>query len=248
MNGGLSMFRTLLALSAVWQVFLGPALGQEAPMPRRPTGPRTVERNLFRSGGPEPPAPQRPTGPRMPRVVMEDQFGRPQDVAVYRGHVVVLIFGDRNSADANKKLGEWLHVQFHPGAQGLSPLKARRVPVRPLPGQAPGRPSPDVLAIPVACVGKVPGLVQTVIKAQLCRASPDVPVWVDFQGTMKKQFGLVPEVPNVAVLDTAGRLRYAGSGRLTNEQLEQLLAAIEGLRKETLIPPVRQTSGPARRK
>src|SRR5437763_992555 len=139
-----------------------------------------------------------------PALTFEDQFERPVSVAAHRGDVVVLLYGDRKSAEANRALGERLHVAFHPAAQGLPPARARQVPVLPLPDQPPGTRPPDVLAVPVACVGKVPGVVRAVIRGQVRSASPDVPVWLDFQDTMRQQFGLAPGVPNLVVLDAAG--------------------------------------------
>src|SRR5581483_6024454 len=98
--------------------------------------------------------------PPTPALTFEDQFERPVSVASHRGDVVVLLYGDRKSAEANRALGERLHVAFHPAARGQPPARARQAPVLPLPDQPPGARSPDVLAVPVACVGKVPGVVR----------------------------------------------------------------------------------------
>ncbi len=168
----------------------------------------------------------------VPDVVMEDQFEQARDVKQHRGDVVVLIYGDRKSADANKAVGEQVHVAFHPTAKGLPPKEARKAPVRPIPDAPAGAPAPDVLAIPVACVGKVPQLVRAVIRRQFKGASPDVPAWLDFTDVMKAQFPFKPGVPNVVVLDTKGRYRYAAGGTPTPEGMAKLLGVIEGLRRE----------------
>jgi hypothetical protein len=173
----------------------------------------------------------------LPPIVMEDQFERPEKLADGLGRVVVLVYGDRKSADANKQLGEALHMYFHPTARGLPPDRAHQAPVKPLDNVPPGTPSPDVVAIPVACVGKVPALVRSLIRSQIRAAAPAVPVWLDFQDQMKQLFGLAAGVPNVVVVDTQGRLRYTTSGQLTAEQLAQLEAAVEGLRREAVSPP-----------
>jgi hypothetical protein len=170
----------------------------------------------------------------IPVLAMEDQFEKPHDVRDHRGDVVVLIYGDRKSADANKALGELLHVTFHPTAKGLPPAQARKAPVQPLPGLPAGTRSPDVLAIPVACVGKVPMLVRALIRSQIRSGSPDVPVWLDFADLMKTQFPFRPEVPNVVVLDVQGHYRYAAGGTPTKEGTQRLVNAIEALRKEAL--------------
>jgi hypothetical protein len=91
-----------------------------------------------------------------------------------------------------------------------------------------------VLAVPVACVGKVPGLVRALIRAQLRSASPDVPVWLDFQDVMKGQFPFQAGVPNVVVLDVWGRLRYAAAGQPTEEGVGRLIGVIAGLRQEVV--------------
>jgi hypothetical protein len=171
-----------------------------------------------------------------PTLTFEDQFERPVSVAAHRGDVVVLLYGDRKSAEANRALGERLHVAFHPAAQGQPPARARLAPVLPLPDQPPGAHSPDVLAVPVACVGKVPGVVRAVIRGQVRSASPDVPVWLDFQDTMRQQFGLAAGVPNLVVLDAAGRLRYRAAGPLTGQQFDQVVAFLQGLRREAAGP------------
>jgi hypothetical protein len=177
---------------------------------------------------------QEPARVVVPAVVMEDQFDKVHDVTQHRGHVVVLIYGDRQSADANKTLGEHLHVHFHPAAKGLPPAQARKAPVRPVPGAPEGMRSPDVLAIPIACVGQVPALVKGIIKGQFRRGSPDVAVWLDFQDLMKAQFLFKPGVPNVVVLDTQGRYRYAAAGQPTPQGLDQLFAMIEQMRQEAI--------------
>jgi hypothetical protein len=171
---------------------------------------------------------------RVAIVKMEDQFGRPHDAARLRGNVVVLIYGDRKSADANRELGEKLHVLFHSSARGQPPARARLAPVKPVPGQQAGTRPPEVHAIPVACVGAVPAVVQRLLSAQMRSASPDVPVWLDFEDAMKQQFPFAAGVPNVAVLDAHGRYRYRASGALQPEQFNQFVGVIEALRMEAI--------------
>jgi hypothetical protein len=170
--------------------------------------------------------------PATPVVKMEDQFEKAHDVADHRGDVVVLIYGDRASAGANRALGEQLHVYYHPTAKGQPPAQARQAPVSPVPGAPAGARSPDVLAVPVACIGKVPRLVAALIRAHIRSGAPDVPVWLDFEDTMKGQFPFQAGVPNVVVLDVWGRLRYAAAGQPTAAGEARLIATIDGLRKE----------------
>ena len=166
----------------------------------------------------------------VPDVMMEDQFEQAHDVKHHRGSVVVLIYGDRASANANRALGEQLHVTFHPTAKGQPPAQARTAPVTPIAGAAM---SPDMLTVP-ACIGKVPMLVRRLIRGQMKSGSPEVPVWLDFEDTMKTQFALKAGVPNVVVLDAQGRYRYAAAGVPTREGMEKLVGAIEGYRREAV--------------
>jgi hypothetical protein len=176
-------------------------------------------------------------------VAMEDQFHRTHRPADHRGDVLVLIYGDRGSADANRALGEWLHVHFHPAAQGQPPGKARLAPVKPLANLPAGGRSPDVVVVPIACIGEVPGVVRTLIAGQFRRGSPDVPVWLDFTGVMKKNYGLKEAHPNVAVFDTQGQYRLCWTapprGPITPQQHNDLAASIEAIRREILTSPMK---------
>jgi hypothetical protein len=165
-------------------------------------------------------------------LTIEDQFERPQTVPGHRGAVLVLLYGDRAGADANKYLGEQLHLVFHPSARGQAPAQARQAPVIPVSGLPAGARSPDVHIVPAASLGSVPAVLRGIIRGQFRNVSPDVPVWLDWQDVLKHSFGLAPGVPNVLVIDTQGRLRYTLSGALDQPTFDQLTAAIEGLRRE----------------
>jgi hypothetical protein len=168
----------------------------------------------------------------VPPLTLSDQFGQDHTVADLRGRIVVLVYGDRKSADANRALGEWLHVFFHPSAMGQTPAMARLAPVKPVDPRWVKDPGPEVVAVPVAAIGKVPVLVAGIIRRQMRCGSPEVPIWLDFRDDMADLFGLKPGVSNVAVVDCQGRLRYTATGPLSTEQQKQLASAIEGLRLE----------------
>jgi hypothetical protein len=170
----------------------------------------------------------------VPDVTMEDQFEKAHDVKAHRGSVLVLIYGDKTSASANRALGEQLHVRYHPAAKGQPAARARTAPAAPVAGAPPGAKSPDVVAVPVACVGPVPNLVRKLIRAQVKGGSPDVPVWLDFADAMKSRFPFKPGVPNVVVLDAEGRYRYAAAGAPTRDGLARLYAVIDSLRREAM--------------
>jgi hypothetical protein len=178
------------------------------------------------------PADPKPATPRPADLVLEDQFGRKQDIAGYRGEVILLVYGDRTGTDACRELGEKLHVLFHPSAAGQSPAKARGAAVVPLPGVAPGKRSPDVVILPVAVAGQVPGVVRDLIRTQMRVASPDVPVWLDFIGVMEKDYGLRAGQPNLALFDATGRLRLKVNGTPDEPTTNKLLQSIQDLRAE----------------
>ena len=164
--------------------------------------------------------------------MLEDQFGRKQDIAGLRGEVVMLVYGDRKATDACREFGEKLHVLFHPSAAGMTPAKARSAPVAPLQGVRPGGRSPDVVVVPVAVPGNVPGVVRDLLRREVKKASPDVPVWLDFTGAMGEKFGLRDGQPNVAVFDAAGRLRLKVNGTPDAATVEKLLQTVQDLRAE----------------
>ena len=174
----------------------------------------------------------KPADPTVEKLVLEDQFGRRQDLATFRGDVVILVYGDRRANEACKEFGEKLHVLFHPTAAGLPAAKARTAPVAPLPGVAAGSRSPDVFVVPVAAAGKVPGVVKDLIRSQVKSACPDVPVWLDFSGVMEKNYGLRAGQPNVVVFDAAGRVRLKVAGTPDQAANEKLLQTVQNLRAE----------------
>ena len=165
-------------------------------------------------------------------LVVEDQFARRQDLAAHRGDVVVLVYGDRKGMDSCKELGAKLHVVFHPTAADQTPEKARKAPVIALEGLAAGTRSPDALILPVAAAGNIPGVVKDIIRSQIKKASPDVPVWLDFTGVMEKQFGMRAGEPNIVVFDGVGRLRLKVNGTPDQATTDKLLQTVQNLRAE----------------
>lgn len=167
-------------------------------------------------------------------LALEDQFDRKVDLAAYRGSVVVLVYGDRRGTDACKALGEQLHVCWHPDAKGQPPAKAQAAPVVGLDGLPPGKAAPDVRVIPVACCGRVPGPIRGVIRTQIAKGAPDVPVWLDFGDAMKANFGLTPGEPNLVVIDAAGRPRGKVNGTPDAATLDGVVRTVQQLRAEAL--------------
>lgn len=188
---------------------------------------------------PEPDQPRKEQEVRPVRIVLPDQYEREQDTARYRGDVLVVLYGDRQGMPANKELGEKLQVQFHPDAAGQSPGRAALAPPTPLQGLPAGQEPPDVRIIPVAAIGKVPGVVENIVRNQVKKASPEVPVWLDFGDTMARTFGMRPGQPNLVVLDGWGRLRFRVAGEIDAPTYARLVEVIDYLRKETagLVQP-----------
>jgi len=163
---------------------------------------------------------------------LEDQFERKHSLADHRGKVVILVFGDRKGTDSSRELGSKLHVLFHPTAEGQSPDKAHKAPVAALPGVPAGVPSPEVAVIPVAVAGKVPDLVKGLIRSSLKKDAADLPVWLDFGTAMTDQFGIKEGEPNLAVIDSKGRMRLKLNGMPDKAAFEKVLQTTQNLRAE----------------
>jgi hypothetical protein len=177
---------------------------------------------------------QQPMMPPTVQLSLYDQFETKHDLSELRGQVVILFYGDRDGMQENKDLGQRLHVQFHPSAAGKPPGTASDAPVIPLAGLPEGAMSPNVRVIPVACVGEVPGLVENIVRNQAKAASPKVPVWLDFGESMKNTFGIKEGAPNLAVIDTEGRLRWKAHGNLDPATYARLVQVIDILRREAV--------------
>jgi hypothetical protein len=172
--------------------------------------------------------------PLVPTLVMQDQFAKAHDVSKLRGEVVVLVFADRGGAEASRDLGAKLHVHFHPTAKGKPATTAAQAPVRAIPGVPSGVKVPDAKMIPIAVIGDVPAAMHPMIRFRFRQVAADAPIWLDFTDAMRKQFTVEKDVPNVAVLDVDGQVRYTTSGKLTTQQFDELAQAIETLRREAL--------------
>jgi predicted transcriptional regulator len=60
--------------------------------------------------------------------------------------------------------------------------------------------------------------------------SPHVPVWLDFDGSLERMFGIIPGEANVVVLDTAGRVHSVLSGNFTEQEYAQFVGLLDQLR------------------
>jgi hypothetical protein len=69
-----------------------------------------------------------------------------------------------------------------------------------------------------------------VARTRLRQESPHVSVWLDFDDVMRQTFGMAAGVPNVAVVDTAGRPHRVVSGQLDQLAFEELVVTIDRIR------------------
>lgn len=172
------------------------------------------------------------TDPPKASLVLEDQFERKQDIAQFRGNVLVILYGDKDGMSNNRSLGEKIHVQYHPTAKGLTPGQASKAPVKALEGLADGQRPPDVRVLPVACIGKVPDVVKGFIRGRIKKEAPDTLVLLDFESKMKDQFGLKEGEANLVVIDAQGRVRMKIAGEVDEKAWARLISAVDYLRKE----------------
>jgi hypothetical protein len=186
-------------------------------------------------------AENRPPMPAPVELVMEDQFQNRCETAALRGDVVVLVYAGRHGAEAAVELGRQLHTHFHPSAETAAPGEWSNQPVIGIAGWPAGAPVPDVQVIPVACVPEVPRMLRGLARAQLRKGSPVLPVWLDFEDAMRQGFGMIPDEPNVLLIDTAGVARGVVTGAPDQAKYAQLVTAIDQLRSQA-IPAVRTAS------
>ena len=186
-------------------------------------------------------AENRPLEPTPVELVMEDQFENRCETAALRGDVVVLVYAGRRGAEAAVELGRRLHTHFHPSAETAAAGEWSNQPVIGLPGWPTGAPVPDVRVIPVACVPEVPRMLRGLARSQLRKGSPVLPVWLDFEDALRQGFGMIPDEPNVLLIDTAGVARGVVTGAPDQAKYAQLVAAIDDLRARAL-PAVRTAS------
>lgn len=177
-------------------------------------------------------------------VAMGDQFNNRVETAQLRGDVVVLVYAGRHGAEAAMELGRTLHTRFHPTAEGAEPKAWSTQPVVGVAGWPADVPVPDVKVIPIACVPEVPKALHGMVRRRLKQESPVVPVWLDFEDVMRPSFGMVPDEPNLLLIDTRGMAQGVISGHLDPRKLDEVVALIDDLRKRAL-PEVRTASFPA---
>ena len=163
-------------------------------------------------------------------VVMEDQFQTPCETTKYLGDVVILVYAERHGAEDSLLLGRKLHLHFHPTADEVSSDAWSKQPVRGIVNWPAGVALPDVRVIPVASLTEVPRALKPVARARMRKDSPVVPIWLDFDGTLKRMFGIIPGEPNIVVLNTAGQVHSVLSGKLNEQEFQQFVTRVDHIR------------------
>ena len=170
-------------------------------------------------------------------VVMEDQFQTPCETTKYLGDVVILVYAERHGAEESLLLGRKLHLHFHPTADEVSSDAWSKQPVRGIVNWTAGVALPDVRVIPVASLTEVPRALKPVARARMRKDSPVVPIWLDFDGTLKRMFGIIPGEPNIVVLNTAGQVHSVLSGMLNEQEFQQFVTRIDHIRSASRDNP-----------
>lgn len=206
--------------------------------------PRLLRGSLLALLAVSPAASQAEPRDRVVNIAMEDQFRSRRETGALRGDVVVLVYSERRGAEQALELGRRLHVHFHPTAEQAPESEWARQPVTGLPGWPPGVRVPDVHVIPVACLPEVPRALHPVARSRMRTDSPTVAVWLDFEDEMNRLFGMAVGEPNVAIIDTFGRVHGVQTGRVDELEFRELAVTIDRLRLASRSE-VRQASGTA---
>ena len=177
-------------------------------------------------------------------IAMEDQFQTPCETRTFLGDVVILVYAERHGAEKSLQLGRKLHLHFHPTAEAVSAEAWSQQPVRGVLDWPLGVPVPDVRVIPVASLTEVPRALKPVARARIRKDSPTVPLWLDFEGSLERMFGIIPGEPNVVVLDTAGQVHSVFSGKLDDQEFQKFVVRIDQIRSASLNNNVRIVTGP----
>ena len=167
-------------------------------------------------------------------IVMKDQFETTCETRAFLGDVVILVYAERHGAEKSLQLGRKLHLHFHPTADTVSSDAWSQQPVRGIMNWPSGVPVPDVRVIPVASLTEVPRALKPVARARIRKDSPLVPLWLDFEGSLERMFGIIPGEPNIVVLDTAGQVHSVFSGKLDDQEFQQFVTRVDQIRSASL--------------
>jgi peroxiredoxin len=154
--------------------------------------------------------PARP-GMLAPDFQLNDQYDKPVRLADYRGKPALLIYGDR--------LGSRYMAIWAKAVLDAFPSEQQRLAL-----------------LRIANLKVVPpffyGFAKRKFQAPDENGNPRVPVLLDWDGLVAKQFGAVEDVGNVYLIDSTGVLLYSAAGKATSGETRALIEAIRTLDSE----------------
>jgi hypothetical protein len=166
---------------------------------------------------------------------LSDQLGHRCAVSDHFGDVFVMIYGDKQILEVDRRAQDRLTAAFLAGRRSERP-EADAPKVKPVEGAPPGSYSPQVHVASVACLQGYPNpAVQSLVRRQFATRWPHSVVLIDFEDKMRQNFGLTAGTSHVLVFDTYGRLRLRMTGELDDASLAALVRGIEELRKEAVF-------------
>jgi hypothetical protein len=151
----------------------------------------------------------------LPALLLQDQAGRPLNLADLRGRVVVIVYGTRAGVDDHIAWGRRLDrgLAAH-GAYDPEGEPARR-PVR-------------ILA--VAQMGGIPAGFRTIVRTAVRPHVPsDFSLWLDWDDRMSALFGASGTQSSVVVADRAGHVRLVTTEPPTEPAVARVLDVVRSL-------------------
>ena len=140
-----------------------------------------------------------------PDFQLADQYDKEVRLKDYRGKPALVIYGDRLGS---RYMGVWANAvleAFPPEAQLVTLVRVANLKVVP---------------------PFFHGFAKRKFQAPDENGKPRVPVLLDWEGVVAKQFGAVDDVANIYLIDSAGILRYTAAGKATPSETRALIQAI----------------------
>lgn len=154
--------------------------------------------------------------PTLPPLTFEDQAGHTLRLEALRGHVVVIVYGNRDAIDASTTWGRRLEADLR--AQGVH-----------APDDPPERRPVRILAF--AQLGGVPSPFRTMLRTVVRANTPaDFSLWLDWDDRMARLFGEAPGTPTVVVADRQGTVRLVLVGTAEGARWDAVTDMIRRLR------------------
>lgn len=143
-------------------------------------------------------------GTPAPTFTLRDQYDSVSTLDSMRGHVVLLVVGDRRG-------NQYMGAYTRPVRERFSAEQLRIVPIANLRG------------VPFFVKGSVRGR----FRGTTPEGRPRSPVLLDWNGTIARLYGFRSDLTNVYLIDAGGTLRYAAAGQGAAAEVGRLLEAVE---------------------